>query len=456
MSYFYVKSSLGTCVNTDGALTKQTGAFGSGSLTAGNVYSTLNSAITNGGAGAGDFIMVSVNHAESTSSTVIVGPTSGDYIYIISVSDTACETPTKHDGTVQINSTGNNSISGRVSMWGVYMKSTARTYATSVAGSQFRFVNGKIESTMVGEGFFRLFRDALGFELIDSELAGTSAGLVTASNNVSFYIRGCTTTGITGPLIPAVPIDGMTMAFVGCDLSSVTGDLGPSAGASPSGNGAIHFTYQDCKTSASATLFPVTLENLRHQVTFVRCSDDSTASEYQFAHASYGGTAEEDTAIYRDETVAIGGSSQKMSIKVDTSIDLNATVSTPFMFELPARWAVLSAASTDTLRIYVACANALTDVDIWADVIYPDGTNKQTPNYLSSQNADPLGSGTALTTDSGSTWKASSGASDYTGNEYYIDLDTSADVGADCSPLIRIYVAAQETIYLDPVIDTVA
>ena len=58
--------------------------------------------------------------------------------------------------------------------------------------------------------------------------------------------------------------------------------------------------------------------------------------------------------------------------------------------------------------------------------------------------------GTALTTDTGSTWK--DGASDLAGyNEYYIDMDTfTNDPGSDGYPIIRVYVAkASTTIYFD-------
>ena len=88
---------------------------------------------------------------------------------------------------------------------------------------------------------------------------------------------------------------------------------------------------------------------------------------------------------------------------------------------------------------------------------YPDGTNKQLHSYLTTENTQPFATtGTALTTDSGSTWK--DGASDLVGyNEYYIDLDTSGDVGADGVPIITLNVGkASTTVYFDTTVDIVA
>jgi hypothetical protein len=143
-------------------------------------------------------------------------------------------------------------------------------------------------------------------------------------------------------------------------------------------------------------------------------------------------------------------------------MDTTASVSIagPMVVDFPARYAALSSASTDTIRIYFAVVNTTTldNTNVWAELIYPDGTNNQTYNYLSNRNTNIIdATPTDWTDDSaGSTWK--DGASDLTGyNEYYMDLDTSGDAGADCVPIIRIYVAEPSaTIYFDSTVDVVA
>ena len=104
------------------------------------------------------------------------------------------------------------------------------------------------------------------------------------------------------------------------------------------------------------------------------------------------------------------------------------------------KWSVLSGASTDTLRFYITSNTALTDKDIYIEINYPDGTNKQTPNFLSSApttvggTLDLMATGTTLTTDGSSTWTGA------LSNLYQIDLDTSVDIGSDTYPIIKVYV----------------
>ena len=52
---------------------------------------------------------------------------------------------------------------------------------------------------------------------------------------------------------------------------------------------------------------------------------------------------------------------------------------------------------------------------------------------------DLMAAGTTLITDSGSDWR--DGGSALAGhNEYYIDVDTSGDVGGDTVPIVKVYI----------------
>ena len=85
-------------------------------------------------------------------------------------------------------------------------------------------------------------------------------------------------------------------------------------------------------------------------------------------------------------------------------------------------------------------------------MLYPDGTNKQTYNSATSakvisgtNTVDPLAtSGTTLSTDSVSTW--TSGLT----YKYYVDVDTSGDAGADCMPMIFVFVATDKNSLFRP------
>lgn len=137
MSYLYVKSSLGTCVSTAGRLTKQTGAFGSGSLTAGNVYASISSAITNGAVVAGDVVMVSDVHAFVDSGAGIAYTAGGlaqPGFYIISVDDTACDDYKPGASETTTFSGGDVTFNDRIDSLGVDYQLRTKSILTVIAG----------------------------------------------------------------------------------------------------------------------------------------------------------------------------------------------------------------------------------------------------------------------------------------------------------------------------------
>jgi len=181
-----------------------------------------------------------------------------------------------------------------------------------------------------------------------------------------------------------------------------------------------------------------------HRALFTRCSSTSAAAEHQYHLHAFGGDIDDDSTIRRADDPSFEDSGTDISYKIVTNADAN--LGAPLWFDFPnKRWSALSAGATDTLRFYLASTSALTDKDIYIEITYPDGTNKQTPNFFSSGpvtvggTLDLMASGTTLTTDSGSDWR--DGASALTGhNEYQIDVTTTGDVGADTVANVRLYV----------------
>jgi len=260
----------------------------------------------------------------------------------------------------------------------------------------------------------------------------------------------------TNYLFREVKLYELTSRMNGIDLSSLTGPIVNNFGGGSS-DGTINIEIHDCKMSSSYSVANETFQKNEQRVSIFGSSHNSAASEYQFLIEAAGGKVEDqaDSGIHRDESTAFpSGTKVSASCLTDT---LASTVR-PFWFELPARNAELSTA-TDTLRVYLTSETALDDTDVWVEVLYADGTNKHEQNYITTQNSNRMivaSGGTALTTDSGSTWK--DGASDIAGtfNEYYIDIDTSGNAGADCVPMIKINVAIPSTqIYFDTVVDVV-
>jgi len=219
----------------------------------------------------------------------------------------------------------------------------------------------------------------------------------------------------------------------------------------------VDILFERCQKSATATVSDTNLSGYNKRIRLLNTTDTASQSEFQSTYKSSGGVAEsqDDTGIHRDESEPFADGT-KVSIKVTTNTDSSEFC--PFIFDLHARPAALSNASTDTVRIYFAVVNTvtLTDINSRAELIYPDGTSSQIPVYLSNGNSDILAAGTEWTDDSGgSTWM--DGGVALTGhNEYFMDLDTSGVPGSDSVPIVRIYLGVtSEVVYFDTTIDAV-
>ena len=454
MAYFYVKNSLGTRTS-GGGLTKQTGSFTA--LGASNVYANITAAITDG-ATSGDFICVSDAHSYSLFSGIAyVGPTSGDFLYIVSVDDANCDAE-KTATAAQEHMTDAFSefitTSGRLSLHGLWLKTTDDGMRLLAANSQVFAKNLTFENVTASKSSMLITSDGTYFHGVNCTFTGNSGQYIRVAGGSKLTLINCTMSDHSKLIEGTAQNGGAVIDVIGCDLSDVSSYLVEAMGNAANTDDGISVTISGCQLNASLTGYvEETLENLNHRITVTNCSGTSAAAEYQFYQAGYGGAAEEqdDTGIHRDENIAFP-SGTKISLKCVT--DTNATPAAPFWFDFPTRYAELSNTATDTLTVYLASTATLYDSDVWVELIYPDGTNEHIPNYISTRHTDVMDTnGTALTTDSGSTWK--NGASDLTAyNEYKIDVDTSSDAGADCVPIIRVYVSkASTTVYFCPTVE---
>lgn len=444
MAYFYVKNSIGTRT-TGGGLTKQTGSFTA--LGASNVYANIENAITDG-ATSGDFICVSDAHSYTTAATTQYGgPTTGDFLYIVTVDDANCDAEAVASAYQEYHtSTLYLGWSGRIAFFGCYFESDNDFRHQGDAG-QYHFENCTFETNNTSDYLISSLSDGSYTTYMNCTFIGPATGATrVASGNVMTLIN-CSFSGPTNLWTASTGLNGGAhIHCIGCDLSGITGSLWADGGSAPAIDDVIQVRYTNCKLNATEPTFVTeTLENMGHRLVMANTSGSSTAAEYQYYVASYGGVVQDETSIYRDGSTAFP-SGQKISLKCTT--DTNATPAAPFWFDFPARYAALSSTSTDNLRIYLISTATLYDSDVWAEVIYPDGTNKQTPNYLSTRHTDIMDTnGTGLTTNSES-WTGDTGET-----LYQIDIDTSADAGADSVPIIRVYVAKASTvIYFCPTI----
>ena len=234
-----------------------------------------------------------------------------------------------------------------------------------------------------------------------------------------------------------------TIRLEGVDMSATKSTLLVSAEDSFS-----HFAdvqVLDCALSTSLTDFmPSNVPSPEYRVLVANSATTSAAAEYQYYYQAGPDQVEDETSIYRDGSTAFP-SGQRISLKYVTGTAVSQEY--PFVVEAPTRFAELSNAASDVLRVYILSSAALTDADIRVEVIYPDGTNKHISNIAESSDFDPFATGTTLTTNT-EAWTGRTAE-----NRYHIDIDTSGDAGADCVPSIRVHVAKPSaTIYFCPTI----
>jgi len=430
MAYLYVKSGLGTCTDGTGRLTQQTGAFGSGSLTAANVYARLSDAFNN--CSAGDIILVSDSHAFSGAPVTYGSPGANSNVPAMCVSDAACDSYSS-GGSETYNSTQN--ITGNITFIGLTLDFTS-LYPSTTNGGMFRFRNSTLkissyilpnapgfllrfeESNLVwkGVGSYPLYSYQFSLWEIENSTAVSEAG---GDGFVNSLIQG-------NFIRPYFKINN-------CDLTIVDGNLCDGWG-SGKGNGIVQIT--NCKLNSSVSFTNNTLVGSGQRLIVQNSSSSSAAAEYQYYQQSNGCLLQEDTSIYRDSSIAMS-SGQKLSLKITTT-SAPISMSDPFYFEFPDQFIELSNAASDVLKFYLLSNVSLTDADIWINVAYRDGTNKNVPDNVFSVTdpEDILRTGTGLTTNT-ETWTGRT-----TQNRYEISVDTgSHNPGTDMVPVITVYVA---------------
>lgn len=454
MSHFYVDSNTGVRT-TGGGTTKQTGSMAT--LGAANIYANILLAIADG-ADSGDFIMCSDLHNHGyTANTVYSGPSAAIPLMIFSVDDSnidqykagASEDNTGAGGNDDLDFTGFITVNG-----------LSFTPSDNIeVSNDTRLIFDDCVMTLVGTGDnISAGADGSSIRIINSTInLNHNVAALRVSNGAVFELVGVKVASTVTPSTlfssSGFSNGGGIVRATGCDFTGLSPSSSSLIGTAGIISDTVCVFIKGCQMNSVTTLVAVPVVGLNKKLLLLNSSSDSDASEYQYNLEVHGGVVEDETTIIRDESRPINGT--KVSLKVTT--DANASIGAPCTFDAISRFAELSNASTDTIRIYFASTTTLNNANVWAELIYPDGTNKNIPIYLSNRVADVLAAGIEHTDDSGgSTWK--DGASDLVGhNEYYMDLDTSGDVGADSTPTILIHVAEPSiTVYFDTVVDTVA
>jgi len=435
----YIVKSGGSAAGDAGRYTsEQTGSFAT--LGAANYYGSISLAeAATTTPVSGDRVLFSDVHAFSTSSSIGFGI---EGVLYICVSDLAMEDSRR---------SGNRGMEFSTGTADVIISDSFITGMLIKSGDDIRITrDAKIQDSILnvtGSADVALFMsdDGLSVDLIESAIScDNSAG-------VPVLIRGGSILKMTGgsieTLSAGIPFltnggfinGGASMYFKGVDLTNIITTIIANVGNDHVADDSIEIKFDMCKIAPGVAFTNEDFKSYNQRLLATRCSDSSAAAEYQYHLHAFGGDVDDDSAIFRNEDEAFTESNQKISYKIVTNSD--ASLGSPLWFDFPVlRYSRLSAGATDTLRFYITSNTALTDKDIYIEISYPDGTNKQTPNFLTSAPAtvggtlDLMATGTTLTTDGASSWTGA------LSNLYQIDVDTSVDVGSDCQPIVKVYV----------------
>lgn len=447
MAEYAVKSG-GTAGTTDNGRTTGTLSGSFAARGAANYYDNIlecfnaTTPATNG-----DVIKVSHLHSHAppvnTTYTVVVD---GAPLTIVSVSDTEMSQAQAGASEVQTAINVDTTFTGHFVLHGMTIYSTDDFSLT--VNSRVVVIDSDIG---VGESSdnVNIISDGCSLQLINSILRLDDDGAnlqIRGGSRIDMFGGSVSKTG-GGQLIAASSSNGGASAFFkGVDLSELTTYVLAGTGAGTADD-SIYVEVYDCELGTLTDYVEEDLLRYSQRVKVSKSSDTSANAEHQFYEKGYAGEVQDNSTIYREESGAFP-SGAKVSAQVTTTAD--ASEFTPFYFDLLKAPVDLSDTASDVITLYFASTAALTTQNFYVDVVYPDGTNNQERNYVTTRLTDILSAGTAHTDDSGaSDWRNGAGA--LTGyNEYRLDIDTSGNPGADGVPVIRVYIGEPSIdVYVD-------
>lgn len=450
-NYYYVKSGLGTRTSDTGFTSPETGAFGSGNLTAANCYANLGvvAGLTNPPTD-GDIVFVSSAHNATydAGGNVILntdGVLNAVGVKIVSVDDTDC-TLYLPGASENLSDTADDFAFVNTGVMAGIDIETGDNVITTFTRSLWRYIDGTI--TVDGNNDVGVFLSTDGARLVleNVEIKGNAINWDVFALNAGCVVewRSGILGGVAQPgeffnLVQTAVNGGATVYFVDVDLSLFTGTLVPSFSVNNADNFLLRM--QNCKLNTSMTLYGA-LPTIQHRLEMFNCDDATGGAFHRFLIADGAGEVSNNDSVYVTASSTWYEGSDQSSLEVTTTSLCNPIQ--PFVFDLPAQYIDLSQASSDVISIDLVSDFTLTDTDIVASLVYPDGTTPLT-SYLEhsttpvtgSNSVDPIGSGTTLTNTGGL------GAADWTGepaspNFYRLSIDTSGNAGGPVGALIRI------------------
>lgn len=423
--YCYVKSGLGTRVTATGFTALETGAFGSGNLTAANVYASRATALSSNTLVAGDHILSSDVHSVIASADTTHTITAG--VILASVDNAnadAAATTTNYAVEGTTGATNQLLIYNSVADAGAPLLHYSMQYSSGdLLG--FRGCHELYDCRLAAG-------DSFTYPTSDGSALNMYGGRVTFSNiaNVLRLQNGCRwrfcgvdfaldSIARINQLIDSRGSAGGMYEFIGCDLSTLWDGTssGPIVECSATTDDVINVRFIRCKlpvTDPSGGRISAG-SNSTCEVSFIGCGD-SANDAFSIEHHFHRGTmvSEIGTSHFRSGDVKLPDATNYLSYKL--SSNANASRTNPFRVFVPMRYEG-DYTSNGKCTIYVSGPSGLLNSDVWQEAMYADGTSAMlwrrahTAKTGSDGRIDPIGTGAALTAD-GTTWTGG-GTNDY-------------------------------------------
>lgn len=446
MAYFYVKSG-GTATGTNGRYaTQQTGAFSS--IGAAGYYDNIHDAISlPTGANVpddGDFILVADDHAFSGTVGANLninnnGAFDGAGLIIASVDVNNCEN--YKPGASETWTDAYSMFFKYKGIWAgidfqsanAYPWQSSALYCWTMQDCTLTFGVTNTYAVYHNSGTPWRFRN---FWVNDG--GSTYNGYIVRNNTGHFDWRGG---GVTKTGSGTVDFIGFAAAnpaashyFEGLDLSDgFTEWVDQTFGSSTDSQWSV--TMRNCLLPSSDPSWRTDSPyHPMHRWEMYNC-DDSAGNQHRFEVLTGTGSAVNSDSCFITADPNINNGDGPISIEITTTARCGAVE--PFDFTLPVDYADFATSGSQVVTLEIATSLTLTNDDIFAYLVYPDGTTVTSYNIVSSGacigtgnwGADPLGTATQGASDS-TLATSSLGAGDWTGepgspNFYKIDLDTS-------------------------------
>jgi len=438
--YIYVKAS-GTATGSAGAFSSlQTGAY-----TNATSYATIASAITNAVPILGDYILLSDSEDVTTTTPTALGVNG---CTIMSIADANRDTYAA--GAIWRTTGGTDMVvsvtNGTVTLVGINIIISDDSRWTS-DGSGLYLVDCTIDmpttssdqlNASVGKGAVLRFKDCA-LNIDDAAGSGLQGGYLSR-----VIIDNCTNSILARSELMENVVDyGADVRIINTDLTDFISASGSVLGDALVAEERIEISIERCKLPSGFT-FNSASNAAGQNFTYSISESDVGDGYHYFFLQNPTGQVEEDTTQYLDATYdGVNG----FSAQIDTTAI--ASKGRPFRYKLATLPGSDLATANQTISLEIVGPSGLRDADVWIEIVHGNDTDEAKGDILTTQPANKIGAGTALTSSS-QIWQVT------TDTEYSISKDLGAFTNTDNTNLEIYLHVAKPSITLNADMPTLA